>query len=112
MNKNEESFKAVYHGVLAVASLAEVFTASKVYRKVLLLLAAGWHARCTFEHLRDIKKNNMPMLAISEEDNISWGFDYPVYPKKSIVFNDYGCKVTKDDLRQAVSKSEGQTEAL
>ena len=49
----EERFKAWYHGALAVASLAEVFTAKTNLRKGLLLLAAGWHAYCAAEHLRD-----------------------------------------------------------
>ena len=69
MHKNEEEFKAWYHGILAVASLAEVFTAKTTLRKALLVLASGWHARCTWEHIQEVQKENALLEGIEKWKN-------------------------------------------
>ena len=96
----DEKFKAWYHGALAGVSLAEAFTAKTTLRKVMLVLAAGWHARCVMEHLGDLKQEPLTFP------------NKPLRPRKTVVFNDEECKVTEDELRQGVPKPEGQTEAL
>lgn len=138
MHKNEEEFKAWYHGILAVASLAEVFTAKTTLRKVLLVLASGWHARCTWEHIQEVQKDNALFEGIERWKNTPRHFEYqefpkeaftfpnkPIIPRKTVVFDEgtVWCHVPEvtnisfdkeypHELRQGVPKPEGQTEAL
>lgn|ERR1700690_82676 len=109
----EERFKAWYHGVLAAASLAEVFTAKTNLRKSLLLLAAGWHAHCVAEHLRDEPEAWKRYVASEEPwvvpdpkriDKIAlenWGQrftfpDHPIIPRKTVVFEDDHCTAQEE----------------
>lgn len=124
MQKNEEKFKAVYHGILAAASLAEVFTAKTTLRKTLLVLASGWHARCTWEHIQEVQKENSLLDSLKDLENKpcigQWHYDLgfpnrPLYPCKTVVFDQERCTAAQEverEFRQELPESEGQTEAL
>ena len=94
----EERFKAWYHGALAVASLAEVFTAKTNLRKGLLLLAAGWHAHCAAEHLRD-EPEIIQMCSRLRPHVCKVNGPCNGWPRKTVMFDQEHCTAAQESTR-------------